>query len=445
MVPSNKLVFWSALVLIPSALAAACGSWVATLCLLLVGLFLLAVLADMALSIGLLSGVVVEAPEVVRISKRRTGTMDLRVRSEQRTFSALRFGISLPASIQSDCEVFSMEIPKAGTWYRLGWDVVPSECGKYCLNACCVECSSRLGLWWVRRQLAVEVEMRVYPDLRRERRAAASLFLNRGDYGGHVFSKVGKGREFEQLRDYIRGDTYQDIHWKTTAKRQAPVTKVYQIERTQEIYVVLDSSRLSARRVAQPGSGECVTLLERYGTCALLLAVAAESQGDLFGLIEFGSRPHLLLKASRGKAHFDTCRNALYTLLPEEASPDFQELVSFIRTRLRKRALLVFLTSLDDEAEAERFKESISLLSRHHLIVVNTLAPTSAAPLFSGEKAGSVPELYERLGGHFAWRKLHELERHLRSLGVRLNLLENEQMGANLVTQYMRIKQRQLI
>ncbi len=412
---------------------------------LVVAGLLLAVLVDAAGGFRQLAPLEVEAPEVVRLSKRQEGCIELRVKSPARTFKAVRFGLALPECIRSKRESFEMEVPRTDCWYRLRWSVEPMECGRFALAACCLEVPSRLGFWLVRRVVSVAAELRVYPNLRRERRGAAALFLNRGDYGGHLRRQVGKGREFEKLREYVPGDTYQDIHWKTTAKRQHPVTKVYQIERMQEVYVVLDSSRLSARRIKVPDSDEVVTLLERYIGSALMLAVAAEAQGDQFGLIEFGAKPNLFLKASCGKAHFDTCRNALYTLLPEDSSPDFAELVSFIRTRLRKRVLLVFLTSLDDAAEAERFKESISLLSHHHLTVVNMLAPEGAQPLFSGGKARSVQELYDRFGGHVAWRKLHELGLHLKTRGVQFNLLDNEQLAAELVTQYMQIKQRQLI
>ncbi|WP_372806026.1 DUF58 domain-containing protein [Pontiella sp.] len=444
-VPSNRLLLAAAVVLLPYAVGAAFSPAVFLIGSALAAGALAVVLIDAAVSGGRLRNIEVEAPAIVRLSKRVEGLVALRVRSKGRPFRAIRFGVPLPPSIRSDQEHFLMELPKADRWYKLGWTVEPADCGKYALEACCLETASFLGLWLVRRSVPIVAELRVYPNLRRERKSAAALFLNRGDYGGHLWRQVGKGREFEKLREYIPGDTYQDIHWKTTAKRQHPVTKVYQIERTQEIYVVLDSSRLSARRVQVPGTDEQATLLERYIGSALMLAVAAESQGDLFGLVEFGSKPHLFLKAARGKAHFDTCRNALYTLLPEEASPDFDELVSFLRTRLRKRALLIFLTSLDDAAEAERFKESVAVLSRHHLTVVNMMKPSGAEPLFTGEPAGSVADLYERLGGHIAWRKLHELELRLHTIGVRLNLLDNEHLSADLVTQYMQIKQRQLI
>lgn len=443
--PSNRLLFWTAAAIVPFAAVAAFTPSAQIIGPVIAALLCFIAACDVALSARSLTQLEMDAPEIIRLSKNVEDTVELEVCSPTRSFKAVRFGLMLPETIQAVSTDLYTEIPQPDRRYRLRWQIKPRECGKYHLPLCGMETASRLGLWIIRRRVPIQAELRVYPNLRRELRSTAALFLNRGDYGGHLWRQVSKGREFEKLREYIPGDTYRDIHWKTTAKRQHPVTKVYQIERTQEVYVIIDSSRLSARRIPQPDTDETVTLLERYATSALMLAMAAESQGDLFGLIEFGSKPHRFLKAARGKTHFDTCRNALYTLLPEGSSPDFNELISFIRTRLRKRALLVFLTSLDDAAEAERFKEHISLLSRHHLTVVNMMRPEGAAPLFNGDSVQSVPELYDRLGGHIAWRRLHELETHLQTSGVQFNLLSNEHLSSDLVSQYMHIKQRQLI
>ena len=46
--------------------------------------------------------------------------------------------------------------------------------------------------------------------------------------GVRVHRQIGKGREFERLRDYLPGDSYEDIHWKATARRRTPAVKLYQ-------------------------------------------------------------------------------------------------------------------------------------------------------------------------------------------------------------------------
>src|SRR5207249_1294948 len=176
------------------------------------------------------------------------------------------------------------------------------------------------------------------------RKSLAAFFLKRGALGLHLQRQIGKGRDFEKLREYVPGDSFDEIHWKATARRAKPITKVFQVERTQEIYVVIDASRLSSRETGGPGT----SILERHVTAALVLGLATERQGDLFGLITFADKVQTFVRARRGKAHFTACRDALYTLQAQSVSPDFDELFSFIRLQLRRRCLIVMLTSLDD-------------------------------------------------------------------------------------------------
>ena len=100
----------------------------------------------------------------------------------------------------------------------------------------------------------------------------------------YLLRQIGRGREFEKLREYVAGDGLDEIHWKAAARRGRPITKVFQVERTQEIYVIIDASRLSARTMGEE------TALEREVAGALLTGAAAERAGDLFGLAAFSDR-----------------------------------------------------------------------------------------------------------------------------------------------------------
>jgi len=132
-------------------------------------------------------------------------------------------------------------------------------------------------------------------------------------------------------------------------------------------------------------------------------------------------------------------------LQAREVTPDFDELSTFIRLRLRRRALLLFLTSLDDPVAAESFVRSMNLLCRQHLVLVNMLQPAGVRPLFSNERVTSASELYGELAGHMRWHALRELEKVLQRRGVRLALLQSERLAVDLVSQYVNVKQRQLI
>jgi hypothetical protein len=56
-----------------------------------------------------------------------------------------------------------------------------------------------------------------------------------------------------------------------------------------------------------------------------------------------------------------------------------------------------------------------------------------------------VDDLYAHLGGHLQWHRLRELQKVLQRRGVRFSLLDNESLSTELVSQYMSVKQRQLL
>ncbi len=461
-IPRTRLLVWSAIVLLPFGTLAGMDTPARPFAAAVVVLFLVGVAIDAALVLPRLRGISVELPEVTRASKDRELKLLVRVRNERQAATTLRIALEMPAALRSTSEETTVALPADNEWSQFDWALVPSERGKFTIRSFRAEATSPLGLWAFWKSFDTFSEVRVYPNLMRERKNLAALFLNRGAVGLHAQRMVGKGRDFEKLRDYIPGDSYDEVHWKATAKRGQPVTKIFQIERTQEIYVVIDSSRLSARKVSgsefrvssSPGVGAPqletqnsepeTNSLERFITAALVLGLAAEHQGDLFGLLTFSDKVETFIRARNGKAHYHACRDALYMLQPREVTPDFDELSTFIRLRMRRRALLFFLTSLDDPVLAEGFVRNMSLLCRQHLILVNMLQPAGAQPLFSSA-VESEGDLYEKLGGHMRWQNLRELEKVLHRRGVRFSLLDSEKLAVDLVSQYVNVKQRQLL
>jgi uncharacterized protein (DUF58 family) len=314
------------------------------------------------------------------------------------------------------------------------------------LSRAYLEARSNLGLWAARASQPVKSELRVYPDLLADRKQVAALFLRRNNVGTRAQRQAGQGRDFEKLRNYLPGDSVSEIHWKASAKRGHPVTKVFQVERTQEVYVVIDASRLSGRTVATSGNAVVApSALERYVSAALLLGLAAEQQGDQFGLITFSDRVLSFVRAKSGQAHYDACRDQLFALQPQIVAPDFDELAAFIRLRLRKRALLILLTALDDPMLAESFTKNVELICRQHLVIANMLQPPGAQPMFASEAVGEVDDLYGQLGGHLQWHQLRELRTVLQRLGVRFHLLDPEKLPSQLIGQHAEVKARQLL
>lgn len=463
-VPSARLLWLTAVAVIPLATLLTAVPELSGLAALALTALLAVTAADAVRGRKRMRGLSVQFPEIARLFKGRAGALEVQLRNEAPEAKSLRLGLAFPREIVPHEEEMLAVVP-AGT-SRLNWPCTAHRRGRYTLDGCYLEDRSPLGLWSVRTFAPAPAEIRVYPNLLKERRSVAALFLNRGSFGTHGQRQVGQGRDFEKLRDYIPGDPLEEIHWKATAKRMHPVTKMFQIERTQEVYVVIDASRLSARRaefdladdVAQPPAAErtgaapapqtdagSTDFLERFISAALVLGLAAERQGDLFGVLTFADRVQTFLRASSGKQHFSACRDALYTLTPRMVTPDFEDLATFIRLRLRRRALLVFLTSLDDPVLSESFVRNIGLLCRHHLVLVNMPRPSGVRPLFTAPDVKNTDEIYGHLAGHLLWSNLRELQQVLRRRGVQFTLLEDERLTPELISQYVSVKQRQLL
>jgi uncharacterized protein (DUF58 family) len=316
------------------------------------------------------------------------------------------------------------------------WTFTPRERGRYGVVALAVQAPSALGLWEMRVRFTPDVEIRVYPRVRGAQEMKA---LQRALTGSRHVRQVGRGREFEKLREYTPGDSFQDVHWKATARRGAPITRTYQIERTQEIYCLLDCGRLQARRQ------ETQTVLDWSLTAALHLALAAERQGDRLGLLAFSDRINGFVRAGSGAAHFAACQEMLYPLRPSEAVTDYTEAATYLRARLPRRALLLVFTSLDDQASAEPFVRAAKLLGERHLVAVVAAQAPGAEPLFSGPAPAEEAEIYRALGGHLVWRGLRELQLDLGHQGIRLAFEEPREMGLRALTMYEEIRQRQLV
>lgn len=467
-VPRSKLLFWVGLIVLPFGFLAGIETAVGAVPIGAIGAFVVLVLVDAGLASTSLRGISVELPGLVRLSKDRDGNIDLQIMNKRQKTKRLRVGLAFPREIGSPYEDQLLVLPDESELSRLRWPCRPNKRGHYLIQNSLLEGESPFGFWSFRTATPARTEIRVYPNLAVERKNLTAMFLNRRTLGIHVQPQVGKGREFEKLREYVPGDSYDEVHWKATAKRGHPVTKVFQIERTQEIYVVVDASRLSARSisVAAPavakkplqalnsGTGPFgtltanqynVTALELFVTAALVLGLAAEQQGDLFGLLTFTDKVASFVRAKNGRDHYDVCREALYTLEPRIVTPDFDELCTFIRLRLRRRALLVFLTALDDPVLAESFVRNMNLICRQHLVLVNMVQPVRARPLFSDPQVSSMDDLYAHLGGHVLWHNLRELEKVLHRRGIRFSLLNPQNVTAQLVSQYLAVKKRQVL
>jgi uncharacterized protein (DUF58 family) len=362
--------------------------------------------------------------------KGRTGIIHLDLTGESKRETELLVYLELPPELYAAEPVLKVHFRGTG---EVEAACLPGRRGHYEITNCFLSSRSPLKFWRNRTKRPVHIDVRVYPDLQRD--SAARMLMLRRSGGMRRLRLVGRGRDFERLRDYAPGDSFDEVYWKATARRGSPIVKVFQVERTQDVYVIIDSSRLSARHDA----------LEQFVSAALTVALATENEGDNFGLVTFSNRVDQFVRAGKGKAHFSRCRDAIYDLSASTVSPDFEDLFTYLQLQVRRRSLLLFLTDLSDPMLSEAFLRDAPLLARKHVLIVSQVADEENCPLFSGAAPSNLEEVSERLAGHLQWVKLQDLQHNLGQKGVKMHYLKSGSASADLVRRYLEVKQKQAI
>jgi uncharacterized protein (DUF58 family) len=430
-VPSNRLLLTAAAVALPlvtiagmSPALAVPASFVLAACAILAAV-------DGAKGSQRAARFAAGTPEIFRLTKDVPASLPVTIENHGRTAIGLRAAMLMPAGVVSEKQVETIEAPPGAC--RLAWACTGVARGDHPLREVHLEMPSPLGFWMARSTCAVHCDLRVYPNLRD--RATASLFLRTADLGVRLRRQIGKGREFENLRQYLAGDNYEDIDWKATARRGYPVVKLHRVEHAQEVYAILDASRLSGRE----------GILENYVNTALHLALVAQKQGDRFGLATFSDRAQKFVRARSGLGHFRLCRETVHNLRAARVSPDFREIFTTLQLNLRRRALLIFFTSLDDALLAESFAREVGILARRHLVLVNVIETAQLKPLFRDQPPADLDGLYHALAGQMLRNRMRELQLELQNKGVKLALVDPERIKTQVTLQYLDVKRRQAL
>ena len=257
----------------------------------------------------------------------------------------------------------------AQTTATMTYGLTPPKRGRFEFGLIAVRYLSRWRLVWSQTHVGTSVAVKVYPNMRRAREVELRALGARSFVAARRKSQWrGEGRDFESLRDYVRGDEMRHISWTATARRGKLVTRQYQMERDQTILIALDAGRLMTARI------ENETKLDSAVHAALALMSAAARAGDNAGLLVFGRRIQAYLPPKRGAEHLDAALEALHAVEPEMIEPSYSRAFEFVAANSRRRSLVVVLTDLVDEEGSRELLSSLKLLRPRHLPLIVTIA-----------------------------------------------------------------------
>jgi uncharacterized protein (DUF58 family) len=285
-------------------------------------------------------------------------------------------------------------------------------------------------------------DLLVYPDVFAAQRLVIALRRGRfRDPGLRTHGPLGLGTEFESVRDYLPDDDVRQINWQATERTGRPMSNQYRIEQDRDVVCLLDTGRLMAApltRAADTTHSEArATRLDAAVDAVPMVALVADELGDRCGVTVYDSevRRRLAPRRAGGKAVVRTILDVEPTLVDSDHDLAFRAVGGV------KRALIVVLTDLVDEAAARSLLDAVPVLARRHAVVVASVRdPDLDAPLVN---APQIPR--DVYAGAVALDVLDGRARvmnRLRHQGATVIEAPPELLGEACVRAYLRLKSR---
>ena len=317
--------------------------------------------------------------------------------------------------------------------------IAPRERGDHAAARVYLRYRSQLGLVerWAVAQLPQAV--RVYPA------SAAgdghSLFLARTrqlELRMRKHRQRGLGRDFESLRDYQEGDDLRDICWTASARRNGLVSRQYQAERSQSVWVLVDAGRLLQARVG------AYTKLDHSTATALALSQLATSSGDKVGVLAYGATVQQRVLPNRGHTHLRHVLDALALAHGERGEADHLRATAELGRLQPRRSLVLWLTDVAESTMPPEVMEGAALLMRRHLVLFVTMAQTDVARVAAAQPA-DVEAMFVAAAAQELRARRERLLLQLREGGALTLETSPGEMTAAVLNTYLEIKEKALL
>jgi uncharacterized protein (DUF58 family) len=342
-----------------------------------------------------------------------------------------------PALRPLPCELATRVPP--GDTARCSYEVVPGARGDAQMDLVSLRYRGTLGLAERWASVALPQTVRVYPDIGEAQRQALGLIRARQMVTEKRRARVhGLGRDFESLREFQPGDEVRDICWTATARRGRLVTRTYQPERSQTVWIVIDAGRLMRARDGRHSG------LDRAVNAAFALAQVASGSGDRVALLAYGRGTQQRVPPGHGGPHLRRILEALALARAEPAEADHARAAAAVMTAQKRRALIVWLTDVAESAAVPEVIESAARMVPRHVVVFAVTRPAELTAM-----AGRVPEdardLYRVMAAQEMVERRARLLGHLRQRGAQAIEVPSADLTATILDRYLGVKERNLI
>ncbi len=319
------------------------------------------------------------------------------------------------------------------------YELTPKERGEYQFGALNIFLTSFFGLMERRIRNEVPMSIPVYPSVIQMKRFTLLAFSKTAHFQGiKKLRRLGHSYEFEQIKNYVRGDDYRSINWKATSRRGELMVNQYEDERAQQVYSIIDKSRT----MKMPFNG--MSLVDYAINTSLVIANVALQKHDRAGLISFSDKIGTVVRADRSANQLQRILNALYREKERTNEANYELLFRSARRIVKGRSLLFLYTNFESLSALERVLPLLRKINILHLLVVIFFENTEIIE-YAKQDAKDLRGIYNQTIAHKFVAEKQQIVQKLRQYGIQAILTSPDNLSVNTINKYLELKSRGLI
>ena len=162
------------------------------------------------------------------------------------------------------------------------------------------------------------------------------------------FGSIYRGRsyDFDDLREYVYGDSVRDIDWKSSSKTGRVLIRRYIAEKKHNILFVGDSGK-KFRGDTDAGESKADIALTTLGTISYLV----NNHSDDYALLTSTEKGYDFSYFKSGKVHLENLLISYEKCLQTEESKSLSETLEYISENIRRKMIIFIITDMAGEAE----------------------------------------------------------------------------------------------
>jgi uncharacterized protein (DUF58 family) len=351
------------------------------------------------------------------------------------------FGVSMeiideiPVVFQRRDILFKLKMKAKGR-ETVNYKLRPVKRGEYGFGNILLYIMSKIGFVCRRVKCGEAANITVYPSfIMLHQYEFMAIHNNLTELGIKKIRRIGNNTEFEYIKEYIKGDDYRTINWKASARRHFPMVNVYQDERSQQIYNIIDKGRI------MQNAFRGMTLLDYAVNASLVLSFVAIRKEDKAGLVTFAEKFETFIPAGKQTGQMQQILEGLYRQQTTFGESDYSSLYVHVNKFINKRSLLIIYTNFDTIIGMERQIEYLRQLVHKHVVLV-VFFEDAEMKAFAAKQPSSLEGYYQQvITDKFIFEKHHVVAK-LRRYGIYSLLTEPDKLSVNIINKYLEMKAR---